>query len=105
MIDRTGSTAEDDGSDDEQMYNAICDLFGAADRVAADPKNAARCLDLVDATKVVVDKAAPFGLRDDEWWEIRSRATAASESIEDDEGDEAVQEAAARLRDILRAYV
>jgi hypothetical protein len=59
---------------------------------------------LLDAASVVDDWPVPFGMTDDQWWQIRSRARAARESIDADD-DGAVAQNAAVLRTMLRGFV
>jgi hypothetical protein len=93
-----------EGTDDEAEYQAISNLFGAADRLAGDPADDRRRSELLDAASAVSDWPVPFGMTDQQWWQIRSRARAACEAIEVDD-DGAVEQSAATLRNLLRGFV
>ncbi len=99
-----GLAAAPEGADDEAEYQALSDLFGAADRLAGDPADNRKRGELLDVASVVDDWRAPFGMTEDEWWRIRSRARAARESINADD-DGAVAQNAAVLRNLLRGFV
>ena len=99
-----GLPAAPEGADDEAEYQALSDLFGAADRLAGDPADDRRRAELLDLASVVDDWPVPFGMTDEEWWRIRSLAKAARESIEADD-DDAVAQNAAVLRNLLRGFV
>jgi hypothetical protein len=99
-----GLPAAPEGVDDEAEYQALSDLFGAADRLASDPEDKRKQSELLDAASAVSDWPAPFGMTDDQWWQIRSRARAARDSIEADD-DGAIEQNAAVLRDLLRGFV
>jgi len=99
------SPADDAGEEDEALYKAICELFAAADRVAGDPKDLIKCADLVHATLNVADSPVPFGMTDVQWWQVRARAKAVSESIALHADQEVVRSGATTLRDLLRGFV
>jgi hypothetical protein len=99
-----GLPAAPEGVDDEAEYQALSDLFGAADRLAGDPADSRKRGELLDAASAVDDWPVPFGMTDDQWWQIRSRSRAARESIEADD-DGAVAQNAAVLRTMLRGFV
>ena len=99
-----GLPAAPEGADDEAEYQALSDLFGAADRLAGDPADNRKRSELLEAASVVDEWPVPFGMTDDEWWRIRSRAKAARESIDADD-DDAVAQNAAVLRNLLRGFV
>jgi hypothetical protein len=94
-----------EGSDDEAEYQALSDLFGAADRLAGDPDDNRKRSEVRDAASAVVDWPTPFGMTDDQWWQIRTRARAIRESIAVDAGPDVVAESASTLRNLLRQFM
>jgi hypothetical protein len=108
QVERTpaegGLPAAPEGADDEAEYQALSDLFGAADRLASDPADRRKQSELLEAASAVSDWPVPFGMTDDQWWQVRSRARVARESIEADD-DGAIEQNAAILRTLLRGFV
>jgi hypothetical protein len=101
----TGLPAAPEGTDDEAEYQAVSDLFGAADRVAGDPEDKRKRSELLGAASAVIDWSTPFGMTDDQWWQIRTRARAITESIEGDADPDVIETSAATLRNLLRGFV
>jgi hypothetical protein len=106
-VDRSGGVLVEapEGSDDEEEYQALSDLFGAADRLAGDPEDKSKRRDVVEAAAEVGEWRTPFGLSDEQWWQIRSRARALSDSIEDGTDPEVVAGQAGSLSELLRAFL
>ena len=108
-VERTPSqgalAAAPEEADDEPEYQVLSNLFGAADRLVGDPEDQRRRRDLLAAASSVGDWPAPFGLTDDQWWQIRARTRAVSESIEADADPDAVEENTVALRNLLRRFV
>jgi hypothetical protein len=107
-VDRTGSSelpeaAED--ADDEEEYRTLSELFGAADRLAGDPADKNKRRDYVNAAAAVAQVGAPFGVSDQDWWQVRTRAQAISDSIELGADLDVVADGSATLRDILRGFL
>ncbi|HSS11376.1 MAG TPA: hypothetical protein VLL25_15930 [Acidimicrobiales bacterium] len=100
-----GLPAAPEGTDDEEDYQALSDLFGAADRLAGDPEDKRKRSEVSETAAAVVEWSTPVGMSDDQWWQIRTRARAISESIERDADPDAVAESAATLRNLLRQFV
>jgi hypothetical protein len=94
-----------EGTDDEAEYQALSDLFGAADRLAGDPEDNRKRSEVREAASAVVDWPTPFGMTDDQWWQIRTRARAIRESLAVDAGPDVVADSAATLRNLLRQFV
>jgi hypothetical protein len=100
-----GLPAAPEGTDDEAEYQAVSDLFGAADRVAGDPEDKRKRSELLGAASAVINWSTPFGMTDDQWWQIRTRAQAITESIEGDADPDVIEESATTLRNLLRGFV
>jgi hypothetical protein len=107
-VERSGSmelAEAPEGTDDEEEYQALSDLFGAADRLTSDPADKAKRRDYVNAAAVVAGGHAPFGVADEQWWQVKNRAQAVSDSIELDAALDVVADGAATLRDLLRGFL
>ena len=98
---------EDDEVDDSEDdgYHALSELFGAADRLAGDPEDKAKRQALVDAAAVLMGGPVPFGMADAQWWQIRNRVRALTDSLDVGAGPDVVQDSAATLSDLLRGFV
>jgi hypothetical protein len=47
----------------------------------------------------------PFGMSDDQWWQIRTRIRSLTDSIATDAGADPIRSSASALRDLLRGFV
>jgi hypothetical protein len=105
-VDPSGSAAiEDDDDDGEERYQALSELFGAADRLAGDPEDKAKRNALLDAAEVVTSGPVPFGMSDDQWWQIRGRVRTLVDAIGEEQPPEAVRLGSASLAELLRGFV
>jgi hypothetical protein len=96
---------DDPEADDEDGYQALSELFGAADRISGDPDNKAKRQALIDAASVVTGAPVPFGMSDDQWWRIKSRVRSLTESIDASAAAEVIGGDATTLADLLRGFV
>jgi hypothetical protein len=94
-----------EGADDEEEYQALSDLFGAADRLAGDPEDKRKRTEVLDRAATVVHWSTPVGMTDGQWWQIRTRSQALCESIELDASPAVVEDSATTLRNLLRQFV
>jgi hypothetical protein len=94
-----------DDLDDETRYEAISELFGVSDRLSHKPGDVALCGDFIDAAAVVRELPAPYGVSDDVWWGVQTRIRSLTEAIEMEAEDEAVEQGARTLADLLRSFV
>jgi hypothetical protein len=94
-----------EGGDDEEEYQVLSDLFGAADRLAGDPEDRSKRRDVVDAAGEVADWPTPIGMTDEQWWQVRSRVRAVSESIDEGAEPDVVASNAASLSELLRGFL
>lgn len=100
--DTTGMAAEEEA--DEQAQGAMSELFDAADRLVHSPTSG-DIVDEVDGLAATIGEAPPpFGI-EGEAWEHMATLAATVVSAGADGDDEAVEEAARRLRDYLRDFV
>ena len=89
---------------DEAAQSAMSDLFLAADRLVHNPDSGPLVQEVARLEAVVADSAPPFGVETAVWDEIGELAAGLLGAGED--GDEqAVEQAAAALREYLRPYV
>jgi hypothetical protein len=94
-----------DGTDDEEEYQALSDLFGTADRLAGDPEDKNKRPAFADAVALVLDWPTPFGLSDEQWWQIKSRSRSVLEAIETGAEADVVATRAATLSELLRGLL
>jgi hypothetical protein len=107
-VDRSASGVFDeasDGTDDEEEYQALSDLFGTADRLAGDPEDKNKRPAFVDAVAAVVEWPTPFGLSDEQWWQIKSRSRSVVEAVESGADPDVVSTRAATLSELLRGLL
>jgi hypothetical protein len=107
-VDRSGGSelpAAPDDADDEEEYRTLSELFGAADRLASDPADKNKRRDYVEAASAVAQSGAPFGISDEDWWQVKTRAQAISDSIELGADLDVVADGSATLRDLLRGFL
>jgi len=96
---------EADDPDDEREYQALSELFATADRLAGDPDNKAKRKALLEAAGAVTGGPTPFGMSDDQWWQIRTRAGALTDYLDIGAGPDVVRGSATTLRELLRGFV
>jgi hypothetical protein len=96
---------EDPDADDEDGYQALSELFGAADRLSGDPEDKAKRKAFVDAAAVVSGAPVPFGMSDDQWWRIRTRVRSLTDSLDIGAGAVVIRDGATTLSDLLRGFV
>ena len=89
---------------DEAAQGAMSDLFLAADRLVHSPGSATLVAEVARLEAVVADSAPPFGVDPAVWDEIGELAAGLLGAGEDAD-DDAVEQAAAALREYLRPYV
>jgi len=107
-VDRSGSgvlPSAPEGADDEDRYHVISNLFGAADRLAGDPDDTGKRYDLSSCAEAIEGWATPLGLTDQQWRQISIQAGDLRAAIDGDADSPEVRDGAARLRDLLRAFV
>ncbi len=107
-VDRSASGvfAEADGTDDdEEEYQALSDLFGTADRLAGDPEDKNKRPAFVDAVAAVLEWPTPFGLSEQQWWQIKSRSQSVVEAVESGADADVVATRAASLSELLRGLL
>ena len=83
-------------------------LFVAADRLKNDPSDSEGTIAAADAARAMADMPAPFGFAPTLWGELVEQATELRRLLETETeivDDEAVSDAATRLRSALRPYV
>jgi hypothetical protein len=90
--------------DDGERYQALAELFAAADRFVNDPDSKAKAREVVRAV-AGADGPTPLGLDDAQWWTIRTRARILADAIEHEASLEVVFAEATTLRDLLRQLV
>jgi hypothetical protein len=95
---------EDDPSE-EVPYEAVSDLFVAADRLLHAPDDVTLAGQLVQAAHAVEATAAPFGVAPEEWARIKGLAAAVRHDLDHEATDEAIAADARALREILARYV
>jgi hypothetical protein len=96
---------DDPDADDEDGYQALSELFGAADRLANDPEDKVKRQAFVDAAATVTGAPVPFGMSDDQWWRIKSRVRSLTDSLAVGAGAVVIRDSAATLSDLLRGFV
>jgi hypothetical protein len=96
---------EDPDADDEDGYQALSELFGAADRLSGDPEDKAKRKALTDAATAVSGAPVPFGMSDDQWWRIKSRVRSLTDSLDVGAGPVVIRDSATTLSDLLRGFV
>jgi hypothetical protein len=89
---------------DEAAQEAMSDLFLAADRLVRSPGSAPIVEEVARLEEVVADSAPPFGV-DPTVWDQMGDLAGALVAAGDAADDEAVEQAAAALREFLRPYV
>jgi hypothetical protein len=107
-VDRYSAPAlddETDDTDDEQDYQLLSDLFGAADRLAGDPEDKDKQEELGDAFAAVADWTTPIGLSDHQWWQVKTRANDVVRAVELGANEDVLRDGAATLRDLLRGFL
>ncbi len=99
--------AESDEDDEETDagYQALSELFGAADRLAGDPEDKSKRQTLVDAAAAVTQGPVPFGMSDSQWWQVKTRAGTLLDSLEAGAGPDVIRDSAATLSGLLRGFV
>lgn len=108
----TGDGAESDTDDIDDIddgvdaHETMSDLFLAADRLARNPLDASAGRSAVDASNRVADMALPFGFAPKVWEAIVEQGQALASLIEASSlDDDAVEQQAVALRDLLRDYI
>jgi hypothetical protein len=96
---------DDPDADDEDGYQALSELFGAADRLAGDPEDKVKRQAFVDAAAAVTEAPVPFGMSDDQWWRIKSRVRSLNDSLDVGAGAIVIKDSATTLSDLLRGFV
>ena len=107
-VDRSASGVfadADDGTDDEEEYQALSDLFGSADRLAGDPEDKNKRGVFVEAVAAVLEWPTPFGLSEEQWWQIKSRSRSVVEAIETGADTDVVSTRSAALSELLRGLL
>lgn len=98
--------AAGDGEDDEAVYKVLSDLFVAADRVAGSGAiDIGLAGELVAAAQAAAATAAPFGIDEATWQDIRDRAAALAAKVESEEPDDVIVPDAKALRTHLSRFV
>lgn len=98
---------EEDGEgveDDVRAHEAMGDLFVAANRLARTPDNGPLVAEIDRLAAFVGRTRAPYGV-DGRLWEDVRRLSAAVSVAGESADEDAVQESAERLRDLLRDFV
>lgn len=94
-----------EGSADEVPYDAVSDLFVAADRLFHAPEDGAVVAEVMRAALAIEATIPPYGVPADVWAKVRGLAAALRHDLGVDADDDAISERARDLRDSLRAYV
>lgn len=89
---------------DEAAQSAMSDLFVAADRLVHNPDSEPVLQEVARLEGVVGDSPPPFGVEPSVWDQIDHLAAALVAAGEDAD-EEAVEQAAAALREFLRPYI
>jgi hypothetical protein len=100
--------AEPDGAGALDAVELLGALFVAADRLKNDPTDSEGTLAAADASRVMAAMAPPFGFAPPLWEELTATATELRRLLETETetvDDDAVVEAATKLRSALRPYV
>ena len=90
---------------DEGSYEALSDLFVAADRLAHDAEDPYLADELAQAAGVVVGSGPPFGFAPEEWARIQGLADDVADAITGEADADVIAGGARSLRDVLRKYV
>lgn len=95
---------DDERSDDGlAVQSALTEMWGAADRLARDPRDPTGVLAAVESAGTLEHLALPFGFTAPVWRHLVSRAGAVRDLLESDHAtDDDVSAAAAEVRDLLR---
>lgn len=97
---------DDDGEEDEERYETMTDLFVAVDRLAnANPVQVELAAEVIAAAQAVLALAQPFGIDDATWDQVRRRAAAVAQALQEETDDTVVVGDAIVLRDLLRSLV
>lgn len=101
--------ADDSGAGDGlDAIETIGNLFVATDRLVHDPSDTDGTLAAVDAARAMAGMATPFGFAPPLWNDLVAQAGALQQLLETEAevvDDEAVHDAAEKLRTVLRPYV
>lgn len=110
-VDGAGPAGEGDGDDDDDRPEIDPDrvlggLFVAADRLARSATDPTGVLDTVSLAKELAGGRPPFGFDATVWDRITAEVGSLAGLLEDaDASDEAIESAAAGVRDLLRHWV
>lgn len=97
---------DDDGEEDEERYETMTDLFVAVDRLAnANPVQVELAAEVIAAAQAVLALPQPFGIDDATWDQVRRRAAAVAQALQEETDDTVVVGDAVVLRDLLRTLV
>lgn len=94
-----------DDNDDDGGAEVLSALYVAGDLLLGDPHRAAAAADLREATSAASRMAAPYGLDDATWAEVRRRAEALVAVLDGDAGDDERTAAARALRQVVLPLV
>jgi hypothetical protein len=99
--------ADADADADEVDYDAVSELFLAADRLLHDPAHSKLVVDTVRATEAVMGGAPPFGFAPEEWARVQALVSSLHEALTSQAtvGPEVVAKEARQVRDLLHRYV
>lgn len=98
--------AAGDDEDDEAVYQVLSDLFVAADRVAGSGTiDIGLAGELVAAAQAAAATAAPFGIDEATWQDIRDRAASLAAKVESEAPDDVIVPDAKALRTHLSRFV
>ena len=103
-VEEYGGEDGDAVEDDVRAHEAMGDLFVAANRLARTPDNGPLVAEIDRLAAFVGSTRAPYGVDVRLWDDVRRLSLAVSEAG-DSADEDAVQEAAQRLRDLLRDFV
>lgn len=90
--------------EDENRYHQLEELFAAADRLVNDPDSAAKSKEFLACVGVAAG-AAPVGLDEALWWEVRSRTRTVADALVEGVKAQVVMADLTALRDVLRALL
>ena len=95
-----------DGEDGgEEAVTAMGDLFVAADSLQHAEFDEQKVVEFMEAAASVGQLSAPYGIEDQVWARIQRESAAIVDSLEKGGDDDAIVEATAALRNLLRQYV
>lgn len=100
--------AEGDSPDALDAIETVGSVFVGADRLAHDPSDSEGAISVADGARALASMPVPFGFAPPAWADIVERAQELRRLLETDAevvDDDAVVEAAIRLRAVLRPYV